>query len=283
MIGLYIKAGLKKAVDITPTALEDLQRAPVLWQSFLPKPRDYRKYSRLVGWTNTATIHPFYWQVRGLPLQLRLLTHPKSPFKLLGLVHLQNRVDEYTEARVDIPCELVARFATVYQHRRGLAVEVSVTGTQRGKRVYAATGVFLMRTSKKPGQLPAYNGTSVELSDSAQHSASFAYTGAMVRKYAWISGDFNPINLSTLTARLLGFKRAIVHGMYSGACAVSALDQQEALTGQKIELVFKRPVLVPAETQLFTEKNSDGRAFHLISKDRQEGEVFLTGQTQPAD
>ena len=48
MLGLYLQAGFKKAADITPSSLEGLQRAPVLWQTFLPSARHYKKYCKLV-------------------------------------------------------------------------------------------------------------------------------------------------------------------------------------------------------------------------------------------
>tara|TARA_B100002003_G_scaffold172211_1_gene160127 strand:- start:435 stop:1277 length:843 start_codon:yes stop_codon:yes gene_type:complete len=278
MLGLYLQAGFKKAADITPSSLEGLQRAPVLWQTFLPSARHYNKYCKLVGWKNAEQMHPFYWQVRGLSLQLRLLSHGKSPFKLLGLVHLQNRVEEYVECRTDIPCELVARFGTVYQHRRGLAVEVTVTGNQRGQRVYSATGTYLMQTSLKPGPLPAYESAIAGPGESSPETAELVFSAAMVRRYAKVSGDVNPIHLSTLTARLFGFKRAIVHGMYSGATAVSELDKQQALNGKAVQLAFKRPMFVPAKAVLFSEQGDESTHFSLVSADREQAEIFFTGQ-----
>ena len=278
MLGLYLQAGCKKAADITPSSLEGLQRAPVLWQTFLPSARHYKKYCKLVGWENSARMHPFYWQVRGLSLQLRLLAHSKSPFKLLGLVHLQNRVEEYAECRTDIPCELVARFGTVYQHRRGLAVEVTVTGNQRGQRVYSATGTYLMQTSLKPGPLPAYESDIVAPGETSPETAELAFSASMVRRYAKVSGDVNPIHLSTLTARLFGFKRAIVHGMYSGAKAVSVLDKQAELNSKAVRLAFKRPMFVPAKAVLYSEQGEGSTHFSLVSANREQAETYFTGQ-----
>lgn len=277
MLGLYLQAGFKKAAAITPSTLESLQRAPVLWQTFLPSARHYRKYCKLVGWENPTLMHPFYWQVRGLSLQLRLLAHAKSPFKLLGLVHLQNRVEEYAECRTDIPCELVARFGVVYQHRRGLAVEVTVTGNQRGKRVYSATGTYLMQTTVKPGPLPAYESQIVTPGENATAIGNLTFSARLVRRYARLSGDVNPIHLSTLTARLFGFKRAIVHGMYSAAQAISTMDKQSPLTDGTVRIAFKQPMFVPAKASLLTEHNDDQLRFSLVSSDREQGETYLTG------
>lgn len=278
MLGLYLRAGFKKGSALTPAALDGLQRAPVLWQTFLPDVRHYKKYCALVGWQKATVMHPFYWQVRSISLQLKLLAHPKSPFKLLGLVHLQNRVDEYVDSRVDIPCELVARFGLVYQHRKGLAVDVTVTGTQRGRRVYSATGTYLMQTAQKPGPLSPYKNSIIEPGETAQPLCSFVYSAAMVRRYAWLSGDSNPIHLSTLTAKLFGFKRAIVHGMYSGAKVISALHEQASVTDNAVHIAFKRPIFVPATVCLLTENTATGTCFALVADDRQQNDIYLTGQ-----
>ena len=277
MLGLYLQAGFKKAADITPSSLEGLQRAPVLWQTFLPSARHYKKYCKLVGWEQTGQMHPFYWQGRGLSLQLRLLAHGKSPFKLLGLVHLQNRVEEYAECRTDIPCELVARFGTAYQHRRGLAIEVTVTGNQRGQRVYSATGTYLMQTPLKPGPLPAYESGITAPGDTSSTAAELAFSATMVRRYAKLSGDVNPIHLSTLTARIFGFKRAIVHGMYSGAQAVSELGKQAGLNGKPVHLTFKRPMFVPAKALLLCEQKAQTTHFAAVSANRDQEETYFTG------
>ena len=44
------------------------------------------------------------------------------------------------------------------------------------------------------------------------------------RRYAAISGDYNPIHLGALSAKLFGFKQAIAHGMWSKARCLAALD-----------------------------------------------------------
>jgi acyl dehydratase len=44
------------------------------------------------------------------------------------------------------------------------------------------------------------------------------------RRYAPLSGDWNPIHLNALAARLFGFRRAIAHGMWVKARCLAALE-----------------------------------------------------------
>jgi acyl dehydratase len=69
------------------------------------------------------------------------------------------------------------------------------------------------------------------------------------RRYAALSGDFNPIHLSTLSAKLFGFKKPIAHGMFTLARAISAYtanqENPNALEINRVDCRFKKPVLLP--------------------------------------
>nr|NJM02970.1 hypothetical protein [Desulfobacula sp.] len=103
------------------------------------------------------------------------------------------------------------------------------------------------------------------------------------RRYAAVSGDYNPHHLYTLTARLFGFKTAIAHGMWSLARVAASLDREFGLQGPAlIEASFKLPVFMPAVTTLGWEQASDeetGRPqvrFEL--RDQQKGLPHLKGR-----
>ena len=48
-------------------------------------------------------------------------------------------------------------------------------------------------------------------------SADWTLDGGLGRRYAAVSGDRNPIHMHDLSAKLFGFPRAIVHGMWTKA------------------------------------------------------------------
>ena len=68
--------------------------------------------------------------------------------------------------------------------------------------------------------------------------------GDLGRRYAAVSGDHNPIHLYPLTAKALGFKRQIAHGMWSLARCVAALENRlpDAVT---VDAAFKKPIFLP--------------------------------------
>ena len=64
------------------------------------------------------------------------------------------------------------------------------------------------------------------------------------RRYMKISGDFNPIHIHALLAKPFGFKRAIIHGMWTLSRALSHLSPQY------IDARFVRPVFLPSEISM---------------------------------
>ena len=266
MLGLYLQAAMKKARPFSAADVEGLQRAPVLWENLLPNTRRYKKYCELAGWQQDDTMHPLYWQVRSLPLQLKLISSPQSPFAMLGLVHISNRVTDYTQCRPDIPCELIVRFGQVFQHRRGYAFEVVVTASQRGKPVYAAVGTYLARTGHSATGLPAWEERDMTLPDDTSELTPIQASGGLIRRYARVSGDYNPIHLSQVTAKLFGFKRAIAHGMWTAARVISDLQASHQLNGQEIDIQFKRPLFLPGKAKAVVGQTSENTCFSVLSE-----------------
>jgi acyl dehydratase len=64
------------------------------------------------------------------------------------------------------------------------------------------------------------------------------------RAYAAVSGDWNPIHLSAPSARLLGMKRAIAHGLYLAARMVE-LAEPAAPDAVSWGVDFLSPALLP--------------------------------------
>ena len=103
------------------------------------------------------------------------------------------------------------------------------------------------------------------------------------RRYAAVSGDHNPIHLYPLTARALGFKRQIAHGMWSLARCVGALENRlpDAVT---VEAAFKNPIFLPGKVAFGQDHVHDGAAegiaFALTSP--KGGAPHLVGRTHRA-
>ena len=72
----------------------------------------------------------------------------------------------------------------------------------------------------------------------------------MGRRYARVSGDYNPIHLFDVTARLLGFPGRIAHGMWALGRCISELPSISVSSEVKLDVKFKLPLFIPGRALL---------------------------------
>jgi acyl dehydratase len=85
----------------------------------------------------------------------------------------------------------------------------------------------------------------------------------------------NPIHIHPLSARLFGFPTAIVHGMWTKARCLAALDPRLP-GGFTVEVQFKKPILLPATVE-FAEA-SDGAGIKFAVRGAGKGTPHLDGR-----
>lgn len=155
----------------------------------------------------------------GFGLQVDLLVREPFPFTLLGLVHLAQSFEQTRPLSVEESFDVSVRAVGMHAHRRGATVDLVTevrTGTEKvwtGRSRYLARGVSWPGRAEEPARLPAPEGPGTLWRVPAD-------TG---RTYAAVSGDVNPLHLSPVTARLLGFRRALAHGMWTASRSLSAI------------------------------------------------------------
>ena len=138
--------------------------------------------------------------------------------------------------------------------KKGIEFDISITirSTSNNKVIWGAFNSFLVFHSHKyPISTLAVEEGSNEIS-SEVHKLTAAknvpLSSDVGRKYALLCGDWNPVHISKITAKLFGFKMAIAHGMYISALAISAL-QREGIFPKTypvtVEVIFRRPCFIP--------------------------------------
>ena len=231
----------------------------------------YQKYCEMVGWDAGWPLHPCYLQMLSLPLQLKCLTTPKSPFPVMGLVHMGNRIRLSSSYEIGVPVHLYASYTGVRQHHRGWEVDITVSGRQDRRRVYEATASYLVRINaahvEPERNRQRYNSEPFVLPDGVAIYGDIEAKSGTGRRYAALSGDVNPIHLSRLSASVLGFRRAIAHGMWSLAASGSMIfkDHRQQVTSQTesvlLENRFISPLMLPGKAQVYATPAGNERQF----------------------
>ncbi len=279
MLSMYGQALVKRA---NLTALTQF-RPPVLPQriyseTVFPNLDHYKHYCEIVGWQQDEQVHPCYIQVLALKLQLRCLLDKKSPFAAMGLVHIENTIVVHNTINLTSSIDLRVRFSSVRQHRRGWLVTITVQALQNDQCVAEASSGYLAKVRAAHVAPQQKSGQTPPVEEFGEVVGELEADKAVGRRYAGVSGDINPIHLSTLTAKAFGFKKAIAHGMWSLASAVSNIvaEQRNHAGADKISEItstFHKPMLLPALASIYAEKHGDKPRFRVS----QGANCFITG------
>jgi hypothetical protein len=212
---------------------------------------------------DAGTLPLTYPHVLASPLHLALLTSPAFPVRPLGLVHLRNTIHALRRLPDTAPLDLRCRVEGPRETERGQEFDLVTEVRVDGALGWSETAVLLARKpgaggGRKPPPVAAPRPAAAPL-------ARWERPAGLGRRYAAASGDWNPIHLSAASARLFGYRRAIVHGMWSLARCVAELDPGgEAVM---VGAAFKLPVLLPATVVLHAARGPSGADFALTDGD----------------
>jgi acyl dehydratase len=175
---------------------------------------------------------------------LRHLADPKFPFQAMGTVHIRTVIKQIKPIRLD---DIVSFYCWVEGHRevdRGIEFDMITEAKIDG--VTISTTIMTMyrrsavrkRDGIRPPQ-PVHNHLNA-------HEDSWEVNSKTARFYARQTGDINPIHLSVMTAKALGFKGMLLHGMWTLGKACSMHPVQMMASNIQINSEFKLPIFLPA-------------------------------------
>jgi len=257
MAGLYATA-LKRGILGNGLSSEtSLPEDPVrLSQAVVSDPQRLAAYRALCGLEDDGRLPPLWPQVLAGPLAGFLLARDEVPVPILGLVHMQNRVEQSQEIPDDTPLHLSVRLQGPRPARRGVTFDVIHEASVDGAVVWTGILTALVQLkgvrnediprAKLPADLPQ---TPVE---------RFAAPSDLGRRYAGISGDYNPIHLHPLVAKPFGFRRAIATGMWTAARALAVVHGGKSTLGTT-EFRFRKPVYLPSQLDCAVDPPGDLR------------------------
>ena len=219
---------------------------------------------------------------------MAILTDPTFPFPAVGAVHLSNSITGHRPVAVGETVTVTTRADEVRPHPKGRTVDVVTTVDAGGDVVWESTSTYLHREHAGGEKAVVSTGSTDETGGSTDAAVvegrvTWRLGGDLGRRYAAVSGDHNPIHLHPLTAKALGFRRQIAHGMWSLARCVAAVENRlpDAVT---LDAAFKKPIFLPGTVAFGVARHEaaydDGLAFALTSP--KSGAPHLVGRTHRA-
>ncbi|MDO8186790.1 MaoC/PaaZ C-terminal domain-containing protein [Conexibacter sp. JD483] len=218
-------------------------------------------YDRVCGFTLRDELPSTFVHVQAFPLHMALMTDGKFPFGAVGLVHLRNRITQLRPLGADERYDLRVHTMPIQPHPKGKTFTIVSEAHVDGELVWQDASTMLRRgkgdtSAPKPSkrQSPPATPTCPAPSE-LPFVALWKLGGDLGRRYGAVSGDRNPIHMHAYSAKLLGFPKAIAHGMWTKARCLAALESTlpDAYT---VDVTFKRPILLPAKVAFAAEDGS---------------------------
>lgn len=231
-------------------------------------------YAAVCGFPRKDTVPVPYPHLLAFGLHMAIMGDPAFPHPAIGIVHLENTITAHRPIGVAETVDLETSVGRPRPHAKGTLLDFVTTVTAGDERVWESTSTYLRRGR---GDAAATGGLSV--GDAPTGGVEWRLPADLGRRYAAVSGDHNPIHLYPLTARALGFRRQIAHGMWTLARCVAAIENRlpDAVT---VEAAFKKPVFLPG-TVAFADV-ADGRVHTFALTDPRDGSPHLVGRARPA-
>jgi acyl dehydratase len=228
-------------------------------------------YQRVCGFPVSDTLPATFVHVLAFPLHLTVLTDGSLPFAAIGLVHIANRIVQHRPISAGERLSLRVSATEPEPHPRGVQFSLRSQAHVGSELVWEEVSTNLSRGGGDP-DTPAPSGP--PSSSELPATAIWRLNGDLGRRYAAVSKDFNPIHIHALTARALGFKSAIAHGMWTKARCLAALGPEVPGTFT-IDVAFKRPILLPAIVKFAELRDGDQIRFGV--RDRKRDRSHLDG------
>ena len=226
-------------------------------------PEQVGRYRRVCGYANTAD-DPFvpsgFIQTLFIGLLGRYITSDFFPINPLGLIQTGQQFESRHPVQMGDTLDLCCTLHDMTWTEKGISTRFHLEADQDGQPVWQGISTYLTRTS---GQRSTPKKTVQD--PPLPTRMTIRVPSGTGRDYARISGDYNPHHLSDITARIIGFKQAMVHGMWSLARTLAALETFMTLPPLfSVDVSFKLPVYMPATLSVGCKQVILGDGLHQV-------------------
>ena len=268
---LYFKAALGALPVIGGGRSDSLPEQTLELHGVTVDPDHLAAYARVCGLRFGDSLPLTYPFVLTFPTVMALVTSKEFPFPAIGSVHAENVIEQVRPISVSEPLDIRTHAENMREHPKGILVDI-VTDVNVGREVVWKQKTTFLRQQKtslsggpkpepKPEEVPPPPLTTIRVDQKT------------IDKYAAVSGDRNPIHISSLGAKAFGFPATIAHGMFTAAATLRSVEGRipDAVT---YSVRFGKPVLIPSTVNLYADEADGG--WDLSLKHPKKGYPHLT-------
>ena len=257
-----------------PGLIESLPKVQLVLPEVVLDAKHIARYAAVCGFKATHGVPMIYPQLLTFPLVTAYVSSPDCPWPAMGTVHLANAITQHQPLHANDTVRVELEAGELFAHDKGQVFTLKLRILREDELVWSATQSLLRVGVKQTSGAPYVSQIATDLPLSCQ--AEFSARADLGRRYGEVSGDRNPIHMSALSAKLFGFKRAIAHGMWTNARALSCLLPDQPLEQASLNVEFKTPLYLPGRATLWSARSPNGALFEV--RDAKGQRPHLRGQ-----
>jgi acyl dehydratase len=233
-------------------------------------------YDRVCGFSLSNVLPATYPHMLAFPLSMQLMTDASFPFPVIGLVHINNRIEQLRPILNDESLTVRVRIDKLEAHPKGKQFHVLAEAESGNETVWRSDSTYLRKGGGSGEKKESDESGGPEPADP---SAIWEVPDDIGRRYAKVSGDSNPIHLRRSTAMAFGMPRPIAHGMWTKARCLAALEG-ELPDSFVVDVAFKLPIHLPSKVAFRTWE--EGTARRVSVRSHKDGKPHITGGVSAA-
>jgi len=208
------------------------------------------RYNEVCGYKKDEKVLPPCYPVMAVFLfQPYIVSMPAFPVSPLGVVHIRTVLTQHKVLKAGVKLSYQIDMKGHRDTERGLEVDFVIKASlESGEVVWNCIETMLSRKRASGGKKKPSSAAATE-EGKFDGSVIFSVPENTGRKYAAVTGDYNPHHTSKIGAVLFGFKKPIAHGQWSLERCLAHLNDVgiHAVPPFKVDCNFKLPIFMPGK------------------------------------
>jgi acyl dehydratase len=228
------------------------------WSGHRTSPRDLVEFLDLSGMPTGESLSILYPHTASFPMLMAVLSHPAFPLPIWKVLQVRNRLIQHEPIAPDAVLDFTVRTGERRVLDKGVEMDLRVEAKAGGRTVWEAVDTFYARgrfgsAQAEPSASPGVGGTTATGWRMPEHGRW---------RYGRLSGDFNPLHMSSWYARRLGYASAFAHPQRAiGQCLGHLGAAHHA--PMELDTWIKGPVFYGARVSLRSEPRAAEHLFAL--------------------
>jgi acyl dehydratase len=183
------------------------------WHGHRPDARSLAEFRRIAGYARAggddATLPLLYPHTFGFRLTMAVLTHPRFPVPIWGVLQTRNQVTQHRPVASDAALDFETRVLPGRVVPKGAEFDLRTTVHVDGTLVWESVVTFFTRG--RFSEAGATSSVARSPSDFGDPIDEWTMADADHLRFGHFTGDYNGIHLWDWYARRMGFHRALYH------------------------------------------------------------------------